>query len=190
MSRGMAFVIDMFIVSFIVSIITINFNTTKINNLNKEANDVMNNFAKGDILVDDYIDNYSSIIYDINKASFSINLVYLVVSIVYFIIFQFMNDGATIGKRVMGLRVRNNDGSNCNVIQLFVRSSIVDNIIVLLMEMLLLLVNNNMLFVILFGFINLFANLFMIICVFMVLYRKDNLSLNDILSKSQVIYDK
>ena len=88
--RAVAQIIDMFIVSIIISIISMSFSTSRIEKLNDEVNNLMNDYVSGDIDSKEYITKYIDITYDINKASINTNLVYLVVCIGYFLIFQYL----------------------------------------------------------------------------------------------------
>lgn len=185
--RGMAILIDVFIVGVIVSIISAGFSTNKVDKLNKELTNLMDEYTSGEIDSIKYIDEYVDIMYDMNKANFNSNLVYLVVCIGYFLIFQYLNEGASIGKKLLRIRIVSNDGKNVNFIQMFIRTSIINEILPMAMMIILIMVSSGKVFFAFYGLINLIENLFIIICVFMVLYRKDKLALHDMMSKSMVI---
>ena len=136
--RFMAQFIDMFIMGLIIGIITMGFSTSRIEKLDEELIDLMDSYTSGEITSDKYIDDYIDIMYDINKASFNNNLVYLVVCVGYFLIFQFLNKGATIGKKIMRIRVVSNDGVDASFVQMFIRTSIINEIIPISMLLILI----------------------------------------------------
>lgn len=185
--RFMAQIIDMFIIGLIIGIITMGFSTSRIEKLDEELIDLMDSYTSGEITSDKYIDDYIDIMYDINKASFNNNLVYLVICVGYFLIFQFLNKGATIGKKIMHIRVVSNDGGDAGFVQMFIRTSIINEIIPISMLLILVMVSSGGLFFIFYSMISVIENIFVIICIFMILYRSDKLALHDMMSKSMVI---
>ena len=185
--RFMAQLIDMFIIGLIIGIITMGFSTSRIERLDSELINLMDSYTSGEITSDKYIDDYIDIMYDINKASFNNNLVYLVICVGYFLIFQFLNKGATIGKKIMHIRVVSNDGGDAGFVQMFIRTSIINEIIPISMLLILVMVSSGGLFFIFYSMISVIENIFVIICIFMILYRSDKLALHDMMSKSMVI---
>ena len=185
--RCMAQIIDMFIIGVIIGIITMGFNTSKMGKLDEELINLMDSYTSGDITTDKYIDDYTDIMYDINKASFNNNLVYLVICVGYFLIFQFLNKGATIGKKIMNIRVVSNDVVDASFLQMFIRTSIINEIIPISMLLILVMVSSGGLFFTFYSVISVIENIFVISCIFMILYRSDKLALHDIMSKSMVI---
>ena len=188
--RAVAQIIDMFIVSIIISIISMSFSTSRIEKLNDEVNNLMNDYVSGDIDSKDYITKYIDITYDINKASINTNLVYLVVCIGYFLIFQYLNKGATIGKKFMKIRIVSNDNKDITFLQMFIRTSIINEILPMIMIFVLIFLTSGISFFIGYSLISFIENIFVIICIFMILCRKDNLALHDIMSRSMVIEEK
>lgn len=185
--RALAYIIDMFIVSVIISVMSYNINTTKIDKLNKEADSLMKDYVNGEVSTDKYIKDFASINYDISRES-SVNTgIYLVVCIGYFLVFQYLNDGASIGKKLVGIKIVSNDNKKVSFLQMFIRTSIVNDIINNSMILILIYMTSNMNYFIGYGIINFICNLFVIVCIFMIIYRKDKLALNDIISKSYVV---
>lgn len=185
--RALAYIIDMFLVGIIVGIMSYNVNTARIDKLNEEANQLTKDYVSGKVNVSDYVNNFASISYDVNKENSSNTMIYLVVCIGYFLIFQYLNDGASIGKKLMKIKIVSNDNSKVNFLQMFIRTSIVNDIITNMMILILVYMTSNMKFFVGSGIINFVCNMFIIISVFMLIFRKDNLTLNDMMSKSCVI---
>lgn len=188
--RAMAQLIDMFIVGIIIGIISMGFSTSRIEKLNDEASNLMNDYVSGDISSKEYLSSYIDITYDMNKASLDSNLVYLAICIGYFLIFQYLNRGATIGKRLMKIRAVSDDGSDIGFIQMFIRTSIINEILPMIMLIILVFVSRGVSFFIFYSLISFIENIFILVCVFMILYRKDRLAIHDIMSRSMVIEDK
>lgn len=189
--RVIAYLIDMLIVSLIISIISSGFSTSsRIEKLNNELNDVVNSYVSSEITSDEYLNSVADIGYDINKINMVSNTLYVVICVGYFILFQYLNDGASIGKKIMGIRIVNNKGKEANLINFIIRTSIVDNILPTLLCVILLYVFSGTRYFFLVSGINFIRFIFVIVSLFMIRFRDDNLALNDIMSYSVVIEDK
>ena len=130
------------------------FSTSRIEKLNDEANSLMNDYVSGDISSKEYLSNYMDITYDMNRASLDSNLVYLAICIGYFLIFQYLNRGATIGKSLMRIRVVSSDGSDIGFIQMFIRTSIINEILPMIMLIILVFVSMGVSFFIFYSLIS------------------------------------
>lgn len=188
--RFIAFAIDILIVSLFVSIISSGYNSSKIDNLNKELNDVMSSYVNEEISNSEYVDSVSSIGYDMSKANMVSNTLYVVICVGYFVLFQYLNNGASIGKKIMGIRIVSKDNSSANIFKLFIHSGVIYEIIPIVFCLILLYITKGFNYLILSGLINFSCFLFMIISLFMIKNRKDKLALNDIMSGCIVIESK
>lgn len=185
--RLVAYMIDMFIVGLVISIISYNFDTTRLEKLSDKSIKLMNSFTNGDISSDKYFSEYADILYKVNKANVNSNLLGLVIYVGYFVLFQFFNGGATIGKKLLKIRVVSQGGGEVSLWQMIVRTSIINGIIPLALSLILVFTTKGLVFLTLSSVVGLFENIFVIICVFMLLYKSDCLALHDIMSKSVVI---
>lgn len=185
--RLVAYTIDMFIVGLVISIISYNFDTTRLEKLSDKSIKLMNSFTNGDISSDKYFFEYADILYKVNKANVNSNLLGLVIYVGYFVLFQFFNGGATIGKKLLKIKVVSQGGGEVSLWQMIVRTSIINGIVPLALSLILVFTTKGVVFLTLSSVVGLFENIFVIICVFMLLYKSDCLALHDIMSKSVVI---
>lgn len=185
--RLVAYTIDMFIVGLVISIISYNFDTTRLEKLSNKSIKLMNSFTNGDISSDKYFFEYADILYKVNKANVNSNLLGLVIYVGYFVLFQFFNGGATIGKKLLKIKVVSQGGGEVSLWQMIVRTSIINGIVPLALSLILVFTTKGLVFLTLSSVVGLFENIFVIICVFMLLYKSDCLALHDIMSKSVVI---
>ena len=185
--RLLAYVIDMFIVGLIVSIISLGNNTSKLESLNKELYSVNNSYVNREISDSEYIKLVSNINYDMGMVNVTYNTLYAIICIGYFIMFQYLNDGASIGKKLMGIRIINNDNKRISLFKLIIRTSIIDDIIPALFLVIMLYLTRGVMYMVLCGLINIIRLIYMLASVIMINKREDNLSLNDIMSNSVVI---
>ena len=82
--RILAFIVDYFIVAVFLSIITISFSTDK--SITKSANKLIDNYANGEITIDEYNEQAMKINYNLQKSNIPVNVVTAVLFIGYFII--------------------------------------------------------------------------------------------------------
>ena len=189
LKRLIAFFIDMLIVGMIVSIILMG-NDTRVNNKReREMVKLINDFASEKINADDYLAKYSNIIYDINQDNFSENLIYLIVSIGYFLVFQYLNKGSSIGKRLMKIRIVSNDKKDISIWQLFVRVCLVNEILPMMILLILVKSLRGINFFMGYGVVSMLENIIIIICGLTSIFNKNNIALHDKISNSQVISD-
>lgn len=184
--RLVAYLLDAIIVSFIFSLITVNYSNSRLEIYRDEMNKLSESYIEKKIDTSEYVSKYEGIVFDIEKASVYINVVYLVVCVGYFVIFQFLNSGQTIGKKIMKIRIVGDGNINASLLQIIIRSSIIDGIIFYIMSLLLVLVTNKDMFFIGYSIINFVSNMILIASAIMIICRSDNKGLQDVLSRSYI----
>ena len=188
--RILAFMIDMFVVGLISSIILSGHDNRVSNNQSKELIKIMNDFTDEKITNEEYIDKYSSIIYEINQDNFDENLIYLIVSVGYFLVFQYLNKGATIGKRLMKIRIVSKNKKDVSLCQLLIRVCLINEVLPMIILLLLVKLSGGISFFMGYGMVSLIENIIIIICGLTLIFNKNNIALHDKISNSQVIYDE
>ena len=86
--RFLAFGIDFLLVNLIVSIVTMGISTTKVESLNKQLLELENKAMSGEMAMEEFADQSTSIMYDLERASLPSDIVTVVIFIGYFIVFQ------------------------------------------------------------------------------------------------------
>ena len=96
--------LDIFLVGLIASIICYNLpvNTTK---YAEKLTDINEKYLSNEITEETYIQEYSNILYENQKINIISLSVTTVLTIGYFVVFQYMNNGQTLGKKLLHLRV-------------------------------------------------------------------------------------
>ena len=78
-----AFILDYFIVIFIVSLITMGFNSNKTNDLTDKMSKLLSDYQNGEITIDEYKDETYKINYELQKSNLTTNIVS--VNLIYWI---------------------------------------------------------------------------------------------------------
>ena len=94
-----AFILDYFIVIFIVSLITMGFNSNKTNDLTDKMSKLLSDYQNGEITIDEYKDETYKINYELQKSNLTTNIVSVTLYIGYFVVFATLNKGQTLGKK-------------------------------------------------------------------------------------------
>ena len=186
--RVIAYFIDIMIVSALSSILSLalpknDTYNTKMDELSK----TMEKFQNKEIDKDEWTKAYEDISYDISKASISSSIIIIVVSVGYFVLFNYYNDGQTLGKKIMKLKIVSSNGNPLTINNYVLRSLIINSILSQLISALLLCVlsKDNYL---LYGS-NAVSALSLISAISFVfaIYRSDGRGLHDLISNTVVI---
>ncbi|MEE3343662.1 MAG: RDD family protein [Bacilli bacterium] len=185
--RLLAFLIDVFIVSLFVSMIVGSTNDRSDDKNMNRLNEVINDYSNEKINSKEYFDEYGKILYDINQDSFNENIIYFVVSLGYFLIFQYLNNGSTIGKKIMRIRIVNKNKKKVSFLQLLVRVSLVNQLLSMFLLLIFTKYLTGMSFLIGYGIANVVENGIVIVCGMTLVFSKDKIALHDKITNSQVI---
>lgn len=182
-----AFIIDYFIVIFIISIITMGFSSSATNDISKKASELVSDYQNEKITAEEYTEEYSKLSYELQKSNVNMNIVSITLYVGYFIIFATLNKGQTLGKKLFRIKVVNNDNKDVNVWNMLIRSLLIYNLMstifsVIFINFLSVDVFTNIYMII--GYIEYFI---MIVSFFMVTYKKDGRGLHDIIAGTNVI---
>jgi len=77
----------------------------------EKYNEIVEDYANDKITIEEFNESYGETYYLISKYSISYNIVIIVCELLYFGVFQKYNNGQTLGKKLMRIKVVNNDGS-------------------------------------------------------------------------------
>lgn len=188
--RLCALLLDMFLISMVTSVFTVylvdNDNYQK---LTDESNQIVEQYTAGEISPKTYISKASDISYDLSRQTAIVSIITIAINILYFVVFQFYKKGQTIGKKLMKIRLVNNEDKDLTMNQVAIRSLIINFILVdMVMVTFSVLGTKDMYFVVsmiveLIQYIVLFA------IAIMVLSKEDRRGLHDVFAKTKVVKD-
>lgn len=188
MKRLLAYILDVIIVGIISAVISSPFiDTSNYEKLNQESNELTQQYMKGELKPTTYISKNSDINYDISRETGLQTIIALAIYMVYFIIYQFYNNGQTLGKKLLKIKVISNNKKDLSINQVAIRSLIVDTILIqMLMFILTLSGSKDIYFVgsIVFQSIDV---IIMFAIAIMVLSRNDKMGLHDVIAHTRVI---
>lgn len=108
--RFVAFMIDLILVSFITSLVTAIIPTnSSIDKLYDQQVKIVENYTAGKITMQEYVNQLVDINYDIAKQTGIITLVSIAISLLYYVLYVYKNDGQSIGKKMMKIKIQKKD---------------------------------------------------------------------------------
>ena len=195
--RITAFLLDILLVFFLASLVTsihfINPYYKKYEAAFKEYSEVTNNYLEEKISEKEFLQlNYVNY-YNVSRFSVPYNIVIVVILILYFVVFQKFNNGQTMGKQIMKIKVVNNsDNKDVSLIKYLLRSLpiyyiSIGAIIPLLLNSLALLFVKGKIFYIVSACINYAFVILGVVTLTIMLSRKDKRGLHDLIAGTKVI---
>ena len=185
--RLTAYIIDVIIISLITSII---FTSIPTNNkeLEKQLSSLQDEVLSNNITYEEFVDEYQDLYYKSKKDTMTQSAITLTITIAYFVIFQYMNKGQTIGKKILHLRVvDNNTEKPLSIFKGLIRSLLIWNILSGTLGIVLIYILNKESYITSYLIISSLESIFIFITAMFTLYRKDNRGLHDIIINSKVI---
>lgn len=185
--RLWAFLIDfIFIVAILMLLSNFIPKDSQIKVLNDDINKLTEQVLNNEITVRYYVKEYSSYITEIDSKNVLFNTISLIITVIYFVIIPVFTK-KTLGKHIMHLEIKRKDDKKLSIVNTFLRSIISSALLYSIITLLLVIFGSPisyLYFVIILGIIQF---ILVIISAFMILYRKDNQGLQDILSNSNVV---
>ena len=149
----------------------------------------MDKYATQEITTEEYTEQLAPIIYEMQKSSVVISGVTVLLSIAYFIVFQYLNKGQTLGKKLLGLRVQEK-GKDPSLKSMIIRTVIIDSILSGILGIVLIYILNKKTYYIGYEIVSTLETIFIFVSVMFVLYRKDKRGLHDMLAHTEVIDER
>ncbi len=186
--RLCAFIIDMFLISLVTSLITQPFiHNNNLQTLSNEVTDTLEQYQKKKIDINTYINRTVDISYDMARESGLSTIIGIALSILYFVVYQFRCNGQTIGKKLLKIRVVKKDDSNLTMNNMLFRSLIIDSILVDIIILCLSIFANKDIYFYGVGIVQFIQYLIIFVSCLIILSRKDRQGLHDMVANTEVV---
>lgn len=187
--RLAAYLLDTIFITLVVSLISSGITSKEYEDAYNEYLDLNEKYTSAEITIGEYMDDISPVMYRMNKASVIVTGINVALSIFYFTVFQYLNKGQTLGKKILGIRVVEN-GNNPSLKSIILRSILVDSILTGSIGIILLFLLKESNYYLVYSGISVLEMIFVFVSALFVLYRKDKLGLHDIIAHTEVIEEK
>lgn len=193
--RVCAYIIDIVLISFISSLFaSIEFINPKLDEYNKNYEEYRNyvqSITSGSETVDtnellngEKINDYT---YNIASSGVITSEITLIISVLYFILFQYYNNGKTIGKALLKIQVKSIDNKKLKFKQIVLRSLVINSLLTSLISIICLLTLSKSNYLTVSNCVQMIDMAVMFITFGMVIFREDGRGLHDLLAGTVVV---
>lgn len=187
--RFVAFMIDLILVSFITSLVTAIIPTnSSIDKLYDQQVKIVENYTTGKITMQEYVNQLVDINYDIAKQTGIITLVSIAISLLYYVLYVYKNDGQSIGKKMMKIKIQKKDkDKELTMNDLLFRTMILQGTLVSIIGFCTILFLDKDTYLATNSLLNLIQYSILIISFFLVAFTKERQGLHDMVAKTEVV---
>ncbi|MBQ6477252.1 MAG: RDD family protein [Bacilli bacterium] len=184
--RACAFIIDMFIIAFVASLLSMPFvDSDSTEKISKQVNELVEKASKKEISMQTYTTELRSLTYQNDRINGIYTIFVLVLSILYFIVYQFYTK-QTIGKKIFKIKIDSNKGELTMNHMLF-RGLIINSILFSLLAFVFVIFSNENTYFVANVTLNSMYYLILFISACMIIFRKDGRGLHDIICNTKVV---
>lgn len=182
-----AYLLDALIISFIFYIICLGFGNYK-SSTQKLMEELDNKLLDSTITTEEYLEEYTNLLYDYQKENALKSGISVALTIAYYVIFQYMNKGQTLGKKLLKIKVVDKDTKEpISILRGLLRSFIILSILSGTLCILLLYILNSNNYFIAYSIILSLEGIFTLTSGILVLYRKDGRGLHDMMANTVLV---
>lgn len=185
--RLCAYFIDIIIIFILLTLITFSMDFTKRNEIYDE---MLNYYSEYDPTNLEQSEKLLDLQYQYSKESIPTTVISLVVTIGYFVVFQYLNNGQSIGKKLLKIKIVGKDNSKVNIIQIFIRSIFIYQIVLSVIDLITIYALSKTDYLSAYGILASINSIFIIISALFILYRKDKRGLHDFMAKTYVVSER
>lgn len=187
--RFVAFMIDLILVSFITSLVTAIIPTnSSIDKLYDQQVKIVENYTNQKITMQEYVNQLVDINYDIAKQTGIITLVSIAISLLYYVLYVYKNDGQSIGKKMMKIKIQKKDkDKELTMNDLLFRTMILQGTLVSIIGFCTILFLDKDTYLATNSLLNLIQYSILIISFFLVAFTKERQGLHDMIAKTEVV---
>ena len=186
--RVLAFLIDLVLISMITSLITmfvpVNDTATK---LYEEQNRVLEGYVEGTVSMEEYVNQMVDLSYDISRQTVIVSIVTIVISLLYYVVYPCYNNGQTLGKKLMKIKIKKTNDTELSMNDLLIRSMINNSIMVNIINVILVLFLSKNLYLSTSSLVSFIQYLVLIISLIMIAFTKNAQGLHDKVCKTEVV---
>ena len=125
--------------------------------------------------------------YNIASSGVITSEITLIISILYFIVFQYYNNGKTVGKALLKIQVKSKDNKKLKLTQMFLRSVVINSLLTSLISIICILTLSKSNYLTASNYIQMIDMAVMFVTFGMVMFREDGRGLHDLLANTIVV---
>lgn len=189
--RFASYLIDFILIMVVLNLISFVIPENKnLKNLNKEYNDLTTEYLENKEHTEkdmkEYMDKTAPLTYRIDKENFIFSIIGIVIYLLYYVVFQYKNNGQTLGKKLMGIKVEKAIGEisiNDFIFRSFVINSVLYNMLILIF----LFTTKDTTYISIVGILGFIQFIVIAVSALMIIFRKDKKALQDVITNTKVV---
>ena len=186
-----AYIIDILIVSIISALLSnigaLNYQIDKYMKTYDEIIKVTEELNDKKITKADYDKQFKNLSYNLEKNSTITTIISLACLIGYFGIFQYSQNGKTLGKRIFKLQVIKNKEGNLNITNYLLRSLILNNIIFIIARLILIYTLSKNVYMSAYNYLSSFQVIVQLLIIISIFVSKEGRGIHDLIAGTKVI---
>ena len=170
--RLTAYVIDIFIVTIIASLLT--FNISYSGNYKKQTDDyvsLINDYTNQEISDKEFKLKTNDLIYEMNKDTLVITIVNVAITTIYFVVVPYFMNGQTLGKKLMKLQIISKNNKEITMNQYLIRSLFINSILMNLLGIIFILFMSKEMYIKSNDIITYIFGIFYVVSIALILFR-------------------
>ena len=186
--RIIAYFLDFLIVTIIASVITTPFSfNDKYQEKYNNVMEIMKDLQNKKYTESEYMELYDDALYEFTKSGIYLNITIVIITLIYYVIFNYYNKGQTIGKKLMNIKIVSTNNENVTINDYLIRCLVGNTALSSIVSVVLILTLSKENYMVYDRRISNVFSVIYIICFILVLYRNDGRGLHDFLAKTQVV---
>ncbi|MBR1385799.1 MAG: RDD family protein [Bacilli bacterium] len=182
-----AYLIDVLILSVILSLLTFWIpQSEKYKKAVEDEEKLIEKYANEEITEDELSEAYFNDRFIIEKETIIISVVSVILSIGYFGTFAYINNGQTLGKKLLGIKVSSSKKELTNY-DFIIRSLLINDGLSSIISIIFLLFITGGMYSYTVFVVETLQSIFVILSALFVVFRKDKLGLHDLICKTEVV---
>lgn len=178
--RFVAFMIDLFLVSALTTLVTTFIPTNgTIDKLYDQQTKIIENYTSQKITMEEYVNQLVDISYDIAKQTGIATLVGIAISLLYYVLYVYKNDGQTIGKKMMKIKIKKKNNDQLTMNDLLFRTMILQGTLVSIIGFCTILFLDKDTYLATNSLLNLVQYSILLVSFFLIAFTKEKQGLHD-----------
>lgn len=188
--RLASYIIDFLIVSSLLSIICYKLPDNS-NTYIEEINTIYESYTNNEITPTDFADKYLDIVYNEEKKDILTPTISVILTIGYFIVFQYLNNGQTLGKKILKIQVVDkNTNTPPSILKGTIRTIFILNIASNIITIILRTCANKNTYLITSTILSIFNWIFLVITIVLMISKSSCRGLHDLMANTIVIKER
>lgn len=188
--RLASYIIDFLIVSSLLSIICYKLPDNS-NAYIEEINTIYESYINNEITPTDFADKYLDIVYNEEKKDILTPTISVILTIGYFIVFQYLNNGQTLGKKILKIQVVDkNTNTPPSILKGTIRTIFILNIASNIITIILRTCANKNTYLITSTILSIFNWIFLVITIVLMISKSSCRGLHDLMANTIVIKER